>query len=97
MENTFVSVIKAIYKFFCPFKMLSNMLKEQTEYLQCLEIRILRLEIMHTIERYPAEREKIMSLYDEYKEKGGNSYIDGLYKAWEKRANAKSKSKRKKK
>lgn len=97
MDNTFVSIVKAIYKFFCPFKMLSNMLKEQTEYLQGLEIRILRLEIMHTIKTYPTEREKIMALYDEYKEKGGNSYIDEIYNSWEKSTTKKNKPKRKKK
>lgn len=97
MDNVWLSLIKSIYKFFCPFKMLSNMLKEQNTFLRGLEIRILRLEIMHTVKNYPSEHEKIMALYDEYKSKGGNSYIDEIYNTWIKEIVVKQKSKRRKK
>lgn len=96
-NNAWVQVAKSIYKFLFPFKMLSGMLKEQNEYLQRMELRLLRLEIMHTVQNYPTEQEKIMSLYDEYKARGGNSYIDEIYNEWAKRIAAKTKPKRKKK
>lgn len=73
------------------------MLKEQNEFLKGLEIRMLRLEIVNTIKHFPNEQSKIMALYDEYKAKGGNSYIDEIFNEWTRLTDKKPVKRRKKK
>lgn len=44
-----------------------------------------RLEIISQIEHNPTDVKTILSLYDEYKHMGGNSYMDAYVKRWRKK------------
>jgi hypothetical protein len=44
---------------------------------------LLRLQITQALDHRPKDKETIYSLYQEYKEANGNSYIDKLFKNWE--------------
>lgn len=44
----------------------------------------LRLQILNLIQHDPQNKSAILSLYDEYKERGGNSYIRDMVKRWQK-------------
>ena len=41
-----------------------------------------RLELLNMMQHSPAETKTITDLYAEYKEMGGNSYIDKQYQKW---------------
>jgi len=43
----------------------------------------LRLQILNLIQHSPDQVIIIKNLYDKYHKKGGNSYIDDIYKEWE--------------
>ena len=47
-----------------------------------LELRLMRLELQQLIEHHPSEKTAIMTLFTEYKDKGGNCYLDAVYDKW---------------
>ena len=47
--------------------------------------KLLRLEIIMNLYHNPEDRETILNLYDEYKAKGGNSYIASRINEWSKK------------
>lgn len=54
-----------------------NLIKES-------ERRLLRLEIIMNLYHNPEDKETILKLYDEYRAKGGNSYIAQRINEWQK-------------
>lgn len=48
----------------------------------------LRLQILNLIQHDPENKSAILSLWDEYKSRGGNSYIKGIVKDWQKKRNS---------
>lgn len=48
----------------------------------------LRLQILNLIQHNPENKSAILSLYDEYKSRGGNSYIRETVKQWQKKRNS---------
>ena len=48
----------------------------------------LRLQILNLIQHDPENKSAILSLYDEYKSRSGNSYIKGIVKEWQKKKNS---------
>lgn len=47
----------------------------------------LRLQILNLIQHDPQNKSAILSLWDEYKTRGGNSYIKDVVKQWQKNRN----------
>lgn len=47
----------------------------------------LRLQILNLIQHNPENKSAILSLYDEYKTRGGNSYLRDVVKQWQKNRN----------
>lgn len=54
-----------------------------------LKLEMLRLKILQLIQHNPEEKTIICKLYDTYKNQGGNSFIDDMYKKWAKKRNVK--------
>lgn len=48
----------------------------------------LRLQILNLIQHNPENKSAILSLYDEYKTRGGNSYIKEVVRQWQKKRNS---------
>lgn len=48
----------------------------------------LRLQILNLIQHNPENKSAILSLYDEYKSRGANSYIKEVVKQWQKKRNS---------
>lgn len=48
----------------------------------------LRLQILNLIQHNPENKAAILQLYDEYKSRGGNSYIKEVIKQWQKKRNS---------
>lgn len=44
----------------------------------------LRLQILNLIQHDPKNKSAILSLWDEYKSRGGNSYLKDVVKQWQK-------------
>jgi hypothetical protein len=44
----------------------------------------LRLQILNLIQHDPQNKSAILSLWDEYKSRGGNSYLKDVVKQWQK-------------
>jgi hypothetical protein len=51
--------------------------------------KLMRLELLNMIQHSPENKNAIMSLYDQYKRIGGNSYIKEIYTDWKERNNTK--------
>lgn len=49
-----------------------------------MDMRMLRLEILMNINHNPEDEETILHLYDEYRGKGFNSYIQRRVEQWQK-------------
>ena len=47
-----------------------------------LTVSVIRLELLNLIQHYPGRAELILKKYDEYKQRGGNSYIDDVVESW---------------
>lgn len=47
-------------------------------------LRLRRVEIMQNLQMNPDDAQTIMSLYDEYRKRGGNSYIKERITEWKK-------------
>lgn len=48
----------------------------------------LRLQILNLVQHDPENKSAILSLWDEYKSRGGNSYLKGVIKEWQKKRNS---------
>lgn len=48
----------------------------------------LRLQILNLIQHNPENKSAILSLWDEYKSRGGNSYLKDVVKQWQKKKNS---------
>lgn len=46
-------------------------------------LKLLRLEILMNLYHNPEDKKTILKLYDEYRGKGGNSYIQDRIKSWQ--------------
>ena len=49
-----------------------------------IQLRLLRLEILNLLHNDPTNLDTILETFDEYKELGGNHYIDAIIAKWKK-------------
>lgn len=49
-----------------------------------IQMRLLRLEILNLLHNDPTNLDTILETFDEYKELGGNHYIDAIIAKWKK-------------
>jgi hypothetical protein len=54
-----------------------------------IKLQIKRLELLNLIHHSPDKKKQIERVYVEYKDLGGNSYIDDVYDEWEKQGKGK--------
>lgn len=54
------------------------------EHRDGMHMRLRRVEIMQNIQQNPDDDQTIMNLYDEYRKRGGNSYITERVSEWQK-------------
>lgn len=51
--------------------------------LQDLDMRVRRMEILENIREHPEDEHTILDLFDQYEQKGGNSYIKMRVQQWQ--------------
>lgn len=67
------------------FQMIREHKKGISKKLDLCLMKQTRLEIIAQIEHNPTDVKTILSLYDEYKKEGGNSYMDVYVEKWKKK------------
>lgn len=94
MESVAVAVITSIVAPLVLAWRIDRKEKKQARF-EKLEQRIdevamgnLRLQILNLIQHNPENKAAILQLYDEYKSRGGNSYIKEVVKQWQKKRNS---------
>jgi hypothetical protein len=60
----------------------TNKLDKISEFIENIEKRTSRLELLDLLSHCPEKREVILNKYDEYKKHGYNSYIDTVISDW---------------
>ena len=58
------------------------MVGRKDKHTKDMNMRMRRLEIQMNISHNPEDAETILSLYDEYRKEGGNSYIQDRVEQW---------------
>lgn len=67
------------------FQMIREQKKGLSKKIDLCLIKQTRLEIIAQVEHNPTDVKTILSLYDEYKKEGGNSYMDMYIRKWKKK------------
>ena len=67
------------------FQMIREHKKGLSDKIDLCLVKQTRLEIIAQIEHNPTDVKTILSLYDEYKKEGGNSYMDAYVNKWKKK------------
>lgn len=67
------------------FQMIREQKKGLSKKIDLCLIKQTRLEIIAQVEHNPKDVRTILSLYDEYKKEGGNSYMDAYIENWKKK------------
>lgn len=60
---------------------------ELTKRIDEISMGNLRLQILNLIQHDPNNKSAILNLWDEYKSRGGNSYLKDVVKQWQKNRN----------
>ena len=80
------------------FKELSDKLDDHVELnnkTHCdINMQVKRVELLQMMHQSPLKYNRIESLYNEYKNMGGNSYIDDVYYEWKEEHETKKKARK---
>lgn len=74
-------VVPAIISGYKMFAMLKDIQKDQ----KILKMDTLRLKFLTMVHQSPTEVAVILALFDEYKQEGGDSWIDDIFLKWKKK------------
>lgn len=65
-------------------KQATDKFEQMDEQQKDIQLRLLRLEILNLLHNDPKNLDTILETFDEYKELGGNHYIDAVIAKWKK-------------
>jgi tRNA nucleotidyltransferase/poly(A) polymerase len=82
-DTTIVTVLFGSGGLIAVLKFIRDSSKRNEEFKGLLK-SVKRLELLHLLDHKTKDAETICSVYDEYKELGGNSYLDEHFKEWRK-------------
>lgn len=91
MWQRIVACLTWVYKMVTYRNRLEHKLDTALENQTRMQLDILRLKYLQLVQHSPNEKAIIMSVFDEYKKMGGDSWIDDIHENWLKKHKGKKK------